>query len=358
MLIARALLLPCFVALLGCQADRLGTVDQARDKARLGTPVGGPGLPGQSASELSTPLATVDGLVITLGDFQAQLNQQSPYVRARYASLEQKKEFLDTLIKFEVLAKEAQRRGFDQDPEVVRSMKQVMIQKLLKDEFERKLTPDSITDAELQAYYDANLAEYVKPAEVRASAIIVKTKAQAQRIATEAQGEAGRTNKAFRDLVSKYSTDDETKLRGGDLRYFAIDTTEVPKAVAEAAFALAQVGDVSGPIDAGDGRWFVVKQTGKRKASTKTLDEAKAMIRNKLYRDKRIAAQGAFVAGLRASATITVDEASLGKVRIDTSTAGAPAADPHGHLGMPPELTGAPPVIPPGAVPEPEPETP
>src|SRR5262245_17686872 len=81
-------------------------------------------------------LAKVDDVVITVGELQERLNRMSPYVRARYTSLEQKKEFLDSLIRFEVLAKEAQRRGFDQDPEVIRSMKQVMIQKLMKDEFE------------------------------------------------------------------------------------------------------------------------------------------------------------------------------------------------------------------------------
>src|SRR5688572_10560872 len=100
--------------------------------------------PGQAAGDLAIPLAKVDDVVITVGELQERINRQSPYIRNRYTSLEQKKEFLDSLIRFEVLAKEAQRRGFDQDPEVIRTMKQVMIQKLMKDEFEVKVTPDSI----------------------------------------------------------------------------------------------------------------------------------------------------------------------------------------------------------------------
>ena len=78
-------------------------------------------------------LAKVDDVTITVGEFQERINQQSPYVRARYTSMERKKEFLDNLVRFEVLAKEADRRGLTKDPEVVRTMKQVMIQKLLKD---------------------------------------------------------------------------------------------------------------------------------------------------------------------------------------------------------------------------------
>src|SRR5690242_18856173 len=87
-------------------------------------------LPAQSAAELGQPIAEVDGYVITLADFQDRINKQSPYIRARYTSMERKKEFLDNLVRFEVLAAEAKKRGLDQDPEVVRTMKQVMIQKL------------------------------------------------------------------------------------------------------------------------------------------------------------------------------------------------------------------------------------
>src|SRR5262249_29015476 len=119
-----------------------------------------PGLPGQSDADLAEPVATIDGQTITVAEFQDRINKQSPYVRARYTSLEQKKEFLDTLIRFEVLAKEAQKRGYDQDPEVVRTMKQVMIQKLLKEEFETKLKPEDIPDDELKKFYDAHQSDY------------------------------------------------------------------------------------------------------------------------------------------------------------------------------------------------------
>src|SRR6188474_3182987 len=145
----------------------------------------------QSAEELDAVLAKVGDVEITLGEFQEQLNRQSPYIRARYTSLEQKKEFLDSLIRFEVLAKEAARRGLDKDPEVVRTMKQVMIQKLMRDELDAKVTADTVAEAEMKAYYDANLAEYVKPEEVRVSAIILKNKAQADRVLLEAKGDAG-----------------------------------------------------------------------------------------------------------------------------------------------------------------------
>ena len=334
----------------GCQKHPDG--EPSRD--RPATPAGGGAVnaPPQSAEELKAPLAKIDDVTITLGELQERINRQSPYIRARYTSLEQKKEFLDSLIKFEVLAKEAARRGLDKDPEVVRTMKQVMIQRLMRDELDAKITADTVTDAEMKAYYDANLSEYVKPDEVRASAIIVKNRAQAERVANEARGEAGKTNKGFRDLVARYSQDEDSKLRGGDLRYFDAQSKDVPAPVVKAVFALASTGDVSAAVDAGNGTWYVLKQTGRRRSMTKSFDDAKPAIRNKLFRDKRVAAQKDFVDGLRSSAKIEVNEANLAKVRIDTSQ----SVDDGRGRDLPPLPMSLPPAG--EAPPEPRPGTP
>ncbi len=299
---------------------------------------GGASAAPQSAEELKTPLAKIDDVTITLGEFQERINRQSPYIRARYTSLEQKKEFLDSLVRFEVLAKEAYRRGLDKDPEVVRTMKQVMIQKLMRDEFDATVNANTIADADMKAYYDANLDEYVKPEEVRVSAIILKNKAQAERVLLEAKGDAGKTNKGFRDLVMKYSSDEESKLRGGDLRYLELANKDVPPAVIKAAFTLMNTGDVSGVVDAGNGTFYVLKQTGRRKQMTKSFDDAKPQIRNKLFREKRLQAQKDFIDGLRSKAKIEINEPNLAKVRIDTSQ--NPAGDDgHGRDLTPPAPT-------------------
>ena len=276
------------------------------------------GLPPQSDKELNTALAKIDDVVITVGEFQERINRQSPYVRARYTSLEQKKEFLDSLVQFEVLAKEAYERGFDKNPEVVRTMKQVMIQKLMKDEFESKVDPDDITDEEMKKFYEAHSDEYNKPAQVRVSAIIVKDSSIANKAAKEAKGSEGKTNKGFRELVGKYSTDEATKIRGGDLRYFDEKSAEVPGAVAKAAFKLSKTGDVAGPIAAG-GSYYIIKQTGNRKAVNKPFDEVKRQIQNRIYREKRTKAQGDFIADLKKDAKITIYTNNLKKVRVDTS---------------------------------------
>jgi peptidyl-prolyl cis-trans isomerase C len=303
-------------AAVGCRQDK----DNGEDKPAA---TGASGVaPAQTPTDLDAPLAKIDDVVITVGEFQDRINRQSPYVRGRYTSRENQREFLTNLIRFEVLAIEARRRGLDKDPDAIRAMKQVMIQKLMAAEFENAGRAEAITEAELQAHYDNNPNQYNRPEEVRVAAIVVRGKAAAATVAKQALGEVGKTNKGFRDLVYKHSVDQESKIRGGDLRFFSRDNKQIPKPVIDAAFALESTGAVAGPIDAGDGTFYIIKQTGKRKAIIKPFDKVKLQIRNRLARQKRSAAQRDFIADLKQKSAIELYENNLGKVEVDQSKTG------------------------------------
>ena len=311
----------------GCQAS--GKDEKATRNAD------GPALVPQTTEELAQVVATVDDAPITVKQLQDSINRQSPYIRVRYASREQKRAFLDNLIRFEVLAKEAARRGLDKDPEVIQTMKSAMITKLLRSELASGTKPDDIPGSELKAYYAANQDRFNKPEEVRVSAVVLKKKQQADDVARLAHGEQGQSNKGFRDLVDKFSADEESKLRGGDMRYFGRDSTEVPRPVVDAAFQLARTGDVAGPIEAG-GVFYVIKQTGRRGAVSRSFDQVKREIQNELYKEKREGAQKQFVDGLKVGAKIQVFEDNLKKVRVDTSSrASASQSDESEQRRMP-----------------------
>src|SRR5262249_42768613 len=143
-------------------------------------------------------------------------------------------------------AKEAERRGLNKDQEVVRTMKQVMIQKLLKDEFD-KLKVEDITDEECKKYFDAHPEEFNQPEEARVSLILVKDQPTAKKVLADARSK-GVDNAGYRALVAQYSIDKETKDRGGDLRYFTPQDKAVPKEIVDAAFKLNNIGDNSDPI--------------------------------------------------------------------------------------------------------------
>jgi len=309
----------------------------------------------QKPEDLQETLAKIDDTVITVGEFQDRINKQSPYVRARYTSLERKKEFLDNLVRFEVLAHEAQKKGLDKDAEVVRTMKQVMIQKLLKDEFD-KFTLKDVSDGDCKKYYDAHPEEFNKPEEARVSMILVKDAPTAKKVLGDARIK-GVDNQGFRNLVQEFSIDQATKERGGDLRYFDQTTKEIPKEIVDASFKLQNIGDNSEPVKTSAGV-ALLKLTGRRKALARTFDEVKEQIRNKLYRDKRQDAMEAYVKNLRDKASIKIDEAKLSKVQIEGMAAGAfpgpglpPPTAGQFHPGAPgaPMATPAGPGMPPGS---------
>jgi peptidyl-prolyl cis-trans isomerase C len=309
----------------------------------------------QKPEELAEMLAKIDDVVITVGDFQERINQQSPYVRARYTSLERKKEFLDNLVRFEVLAKEAQRRGLDKDAEVVRTMKQVMIQKLLKDEFD-KLKIEDISDEDCRKYFEAHPEEYNKPEEVRVASILVKDAATAKKVLADPRIK-GVDNQGYRNLVNEFSIDQATKERGGDLRYFDASTKELPKEIIDASFKLQNIGDVSEPVKTPQGM-SILKLTGRRKAFSRPFEEVKQQIRNRLYRDKRQDSMETFVKQLREKSKVQIDEPKLAKVQIEGNLPGGfpgPGVAPPGpgqfHPGAPgvPMATPAMPGNPAGA---------
>ena len=89
-----------------------------------------------------SPLATIGSTVITVEEFDAKINQQSPFIRSRYADIEKRREYLDNQIRFELLAQEAESRGIHNDADVRDSLKKIMVQKLTRDEFDNRVKLD------------------------------------------------------------------------------------------------------------------------------------------------------------------------------------------------------------------------
>ena len=74
-------------------------------------------------------MAQGEGVLITADEVKARLDEQSPFIRQRYQSLERKKEFLDGLVRFELLARAAQQQGLDKDPDVQLAARKMMVQR-------------------------------------------------------------------------------------------------------------------------------------------------------------------------------------------------------------------------------------
>src|SRR5207237_4306568 len=125
-------------------------------------------------SEKSGPVvAEVGDEKITAEEVRQRLNETSPFLRARYSTVERKKEFLENLVRNELLAQEAVRQGYDKSPAVRDQMKRAMIQELIKHQLDAKLSGTDIGDEELKKFYEAHLDDFVKPDRARVFHILL-----------------------------------------------------------------------------------------------------------------------------------------------------------------------------------------
>ncbi|MFA9409926.1 MAG: peptidyl-prolyl cis-trans isomerase [Deltaproteobacteria bacterium] len=269
---------------------------------------------GLTEAQANEVLAKVGDRTITVGDFADRLASQSPYLRARFESPERRKEFLDNLVRFELLVYEAKRLGYGDEPEIVRARRNAMIQQMVKKEVDEPLEGLEITDEEVQAVYDANPLEFDRPGQVRASDIFIEDRARANELLVRAKKAdlAG-----FRKLAREESQDEKTKANGGDLHFFeATGEGEPPAAIREAAFSLKTVGTVYPKLIEDGNGFHIIMLTGKRPALKRTYEQAKRAIRHKLTRERKDAAMEALTKRLREEVEVQVDYAALESIKV------------------------------------------
>lgn len=259
-------------------------------------------------------IAEVGEVKITAADFLSFLEQQNPYIRLRYNSIERKKKLLDNMVRVELLAQEAKRRGIDKDPTVLRRVKTMMVDRLMKDLQKELVSLDQVTDAETRAYYEKNRHRFDQPAKIRATQIVFKSKREAQQMLQTLRKQKSNVTQ-IGNLAAKLSIDKKTAKRRGDIGFFAKNDEGIAPQIREAAFALQRVGDMAGPVETPAG-WVILVKTGTREPVQRTYEQESSAIRNQLFNEKRYQALKAYVAGLKQNATVSVDETKLAEVKV------------------------------------------
>lgn len=237
-------------------------------------------------------LATIDGIPITTTDLQATLSryQQEPFVQKRFSSSEKMKELLDNLVRYEVMALEARKRGYERDPEVQRIMQERMVKQFIKQEVTDKIKPGDIPEEKVRDYYQSHLQDFNQPEEVRISLVLIRDQDQAQKVMALVQALPKGSFKGFRDLAIQFSEDEDSKSRGGDSMFFSRKSTQLPDVVKEAAFAMKNIGEVKGPVATERG-FAIIQLVERRPPGVRSLEESNVEIQTRLaetYRTQRI----------------------------------------------------------------------
>ena len=262
---------------------------------------------GEPAAEAAKPaapdpekvIATIDGKPVTEADLalaQASVDQQ-------YAQLppeQRRAAAFMAIMEIRLLADKAIAQGLDKDADFQRRMA-FLQERALHSELIDKDVGAKITDEEVRARYDKQMAATPPVNEVKARHILVKTKEEAEAIIKELDGGAD-----FQKLANEHTTDPSGKTSGGDLGYFAPGQM-VPE-FEKAAFALNVGQYTKEPVQSQFG-WHVILIEDKRAQQPPAFDTVKDEVRNMVFREKYFA----MVGDLRKAAKVDVTDPELKK---------------------------------------------
>lgn len=235
-------------------------------------------------------LVTVNGQAITQADVntelmsatQGRVNQIPP---ARLAMF--KKQVLQQLIGKEIIFDDAKKSGILNSPEYKNEYNKLlnrMKKELAIQVWQKKLLGSiKISNKELKDYYNKNKDEFNEKESVHARHILVKTKAQAEKIISELKGLSGQKLKEkFIELAKKDSTGPSGP-KGGDLGYFA--QGQMVPAFNSRVFSMKKGTITLTPVKTKFG-YHVIYLEDKKPAMTKTFNEVKTFIEQRLKMEK------------------------------------------------------------------------
>jgi foldase protein PrsA len=166
-------------------------------------------------------------------------------------------------------------------------LKVQLMAQMLQDKVQQKVYSGiKVTQEQIQKYYNdpANKAQFNTPESVDARHILVKTKAEAEKV--RALLEADNTDANWKKVAAQYSTDPGSKNNGGSLGNFP--KGRMVKPFENAAFGL-EINEISQPVKTQFG-YHIIEVTKKTPASKQTLDQAKATIEQQLKYQKQATA--------------------------------------------------------------------
>jgi peptidyl-prolyl cis-trans isomerase C len=251
-------------------------------------------------------LAKVGKATITQADYERELKSLPEFAQQLFEGAEGKERFLDELIKKELLYQEAQQKGLDKDEEFTQKIEEfkkiTLIGYLLEKEVEEKA---ELTDQEVKDYYEQHQEDFANITQMRASHILVKTESEAQQV-------LGRIKKgeSFAKVAREKSIDPGSARNGGDLGYFSSGQM-VPEF--ESAAARMKKGEISPPVKTKFG-YHIIQVTDKKVGKTIEFDKVKTLIYQRLSADKQKDIFDSYIAKLRNSYKVDVNQEALSKM--------------------------------------------
>lgn len=307
-------------------------------------------------------LAKVGPAVVTESDFQAVLAQMPQQQQMMVQIVQGAKEELVTRIaERKLLALEAEKKGLGKTPEFARSLNQLkddlLAREYLKQESPALQAQMKLSDADLQAYYAAHLADFKTPEKDSARHILVLVNGPAtngkgvtddeakKKIATiQAELKAG---KKLEDLTATYSDDPGSKDKGG--LYEDFDPNTMDKAFAKAV-ETQTIGVVGEPVKSMYG-YHLIQVLKRTPASQQTFEEAKAKVTEEATKARQEEVWKNLMTKLKKEFPVTLTMPKPPAPKAEPTPAGAPESAPVKPEAAPATTAPAAPTAKPEAAP-------
>ena len=238
---------------------------------------------------------------------------------------------LDELILEEALFQEAMAQQLDQDPEVRKTIRQLLIGKLIETRVEKPVWEESATPERIRAYYAAHRQEFERPEQVRVADILIAvgqdasaderrallTKAEKvlaeARVAKDQRGGFSRLIEQHSDTPSHYEKGDTGFI--DPLGNLGGNSGGAPAAIderlAKAAFAIEANGDLAqGVIEADDG-YHIIMRVARRSAVHIPLAKVEGNLIQRIRRESLKTERERYLKSIHETAEVHIDEQEL-----------------------------------------------
>ena len=224
-----------------------------------------------------TIVAKVGGMPITERDLEFATGDLADQF-AQVPETHRKAAVLNALIDIKALARQAEAEGLG-ETDAFKARMDFLRDRALHNAFFKEHALDAVSDEEVKARYDKEIAATPPREEIKASHILVKTEEEAKAIVAELD-----SGKDFAELAKEKSTGPSGD-KGGDLGFFGAGQM-VPE-FEKAAFALKDGEYTKEPVQTQFG-WHVIKRMESRTAEPPAFDLVKDQVRQLVLREKYV----------------------------------------------------------------------
>jgi peptidyl-prolyl cis-trans isomerase C len=270
---------------------------------------------GPTTVDKTEVVATYSGKQLTSAAVLEEIERLPGPSRSYLAAPDRKRQFVENMVLNDLLFTEAQKAGFDKDPDIEKQLgdmrKRLVVQRLMR-EYQK---PPTISDEEAKKYYDDNPGLF-SSTQIKASHILVKDEDEPRKLHAELTADKSK----FADKAKELSIDKTSGAKGGELGKFG-QGRMVPE-FERVAFSL-KPGELSEPVKTQYG-WHIIlvaeREDGERKPFDQVKEQIKTTVRNKQLQDN---VQTKFDS-LKKAANLQIDDAALAKVTPPPAPTGGP----------------------------------